>query len=42
MTLEKVLYYKNLNRDDKFIYYLTDLMKKEYKITLPDKFKCIK
>ena len=34
--------YKNLNRDSNFIKYLEELMKKEYKITLPDKLDKIK
>lgn len=47
MYLKKYLrenssYYKNLNRDYRFIFKLSSLMKEEYKMTLPDRLDKLK
>lgn len=39
---ENSYYYKNLNRDQRFIYQLANMMKKEYKLTLPDRLDKLK
>ena len=39
---ENSYYYKNLNRDHRFIYQLGSMMKKEYKLTLPDRLDKLK
>ena len=39
---ENSFYYKNIIRNPNFIYELNDLMKKTYKLTLPDKLDKIK
>jgi len=39
---ENPRYYKYLNRDPSFIVELTNLMKQEYKLTIPDKINQVK
>lgn len=39
---ENSYYYKNLNRDFNFIYKLNNLMKEEYKLTLPARLDKLK
>ena len=39
---ENPKYYKYINRDPEFIINLTNLMKQEYKLTLPDKINVVK
>lgn len=39
---ENPKYYKYINRDPAFIIELTNLMKQEYKLTLPDKINQVK
>ncbi len=39
---ENPKYYKYLNRDPNFIIELTNLMKQDYKLTLPDKINQVK